>query len=197
MPRVRRHDLPDGYFHVTARGVDGQHLYLADEDRQEFVDLATAILPRCGVRRISLVLMDTHYHLIVYATTDQLSRAMQLLNGIYARRFNIRYGRRGHLFAERFRSWVVRSEEHMNAAIRYVLENPVAAGIRALAKDWPWSYVDLNQLRKHKLRGKAPPKTSRQLLGTSKRPPWLTETATSTESPRVKASTSAPASTGR
>jgi putative transposase len=64
---------------------------------------------------------------------------MRKLNGVYARRFNRRHGFRGHLFEERFSSWLVRDEKHFAATILYVLENPVRAGLCASPTDWRWS----------------------------------------------------------
>lgn len=54
---------------------------------------------------------------------------MQPVNGVYATRANRRRGRRGYLFRARFGSWIVDTEEHAEAACRYVLLNPVRAGL--------------------------------------------------------------------
>jgi REP element-mobilizing transposase RayT len=83
--------------------------------------------------------MGTHYHLIVESSREQLSAGMQRLNGVYAIRFNRRHGLKGHLFEARFASYVLRDEEHFTAAINYVLENPVRAGLCASPTDWRWS----------------------------------------------------------
>jgi putative transposase len=47
-------------------------------------------------------LMTTHFHLVLATKVDALSAGMERLNGDYARSFNHRHNRRGHLFAERF-----------------------------------------------------------------------------------------------
>jgi REP element-mobilizing transposase RayT len=54
-------------------------------------------------------------------------------------RFNRRHGRRGHLFGDRFSSYVLRDERHLAAAVEYVLQNPVRAGLCDQARDWRWS----------------------------------------------------------
>jgi hypothetical protein len=64
---------------------------------------------------------------------------MRRLNGIYAQGFNRRHRRSGHLFGDRYASWVVESEEHLRAACEYVLENPVRARLCSNREDWPWS----------------------------------------------------------
>ena len=139
MPRLPRSHLTDGYFHATARAVFGAALFEDDVDRLDFLQLlgrTTSILNwRCHAH----CLMGTHYHLVLEATQQRLSDGMRRLNGDYARRFNKRHGRRGHLFDERFASYVIRDEQHLQAAITYVLQNPVRAGLCDHADDWQWS----------------------------------------------------------
>jgi putative transposase len=146
MTGVRRRALPDGYFHVTARGVNGADVFLADVDRLDFLDVLATASERHGLRVVARCLMDTHYHLVVAATTEKLSRAMQHLNSVYARRFNKRHGRRGHVFGERFSSWVIRDEAHLHAALQYVADNPAKAGPRG-ERNARWTEIDLDQLR--------------------------------------------------
>jgi REP element-mobilizing transposase RayT len=83
--------------------------------------------------------MPNHYHLIVEATQDDLSLGMHRLNGRYAQRFNQRYDRVGHLFQNRFGSYVIGSDEHYERAMEYVRANPVAAGLCDRIADWPWA----------------------------------------------------------
>src|SRR6266480_5937527 len=66
-----------------------------------------------------------HYHLVVEARREELSGGMQLLNGDHAQTFNLKYGRCGHLFGERFWSRLVENDEQLVNTCKYVLENPV------------------------------------------------------------------------
>ena len=86
-----------------------------------------------------LCLMPNHFHLVVAATGPNLSAGLHRVNGIYAQSFNARHERSGHLFGDRFQTRLIRDEEHLLAACRYVLENPVRAGLCATPADWPWS----------------------------------------------------------
>ena len=73
-------------------------------------------------------------------TRVNLSTGLKLLNSRYARRFNRRHNRFGHVFAERFQARVIESEEYLYDACEYVAQNPVAAGLCDAPEDWPWSY---------------------------------------------------------
>ena len=111
-----------------------------DADRASFLHLLREVVDRFGLRLIAWALLGTHFHVIVDGRREQLSLAMHRLNGLYAQRFNKRYGRRGHLFEERFSAWVIDTEEHFEAAVRYVAENPLAAGLCRDSREWPWSW---------------------------------------------------------
>jgi putative transposase len=139
MPRILRTTLPDGFFHITARGVEQRPIYLDSEDRRSFLALFGSTVRRHSWELYAFCLMGNHYHVVLETTREALSNGVQWLNGGYAQRFNERHGRWGHLFGSRFRSWVVESEKHLYDASRYVLDNPVRAGLVERAEDWPWS----------------------------------------------------------
>jgi putative transposase len=138
VPRLPRSQLDDGFFHATARANFGLALFVDDVDRLDFLQLLRSTLALFDWRCHAHCLMGTHYHLVVEASRPALSEGMRRLNGDYARRFNRRHGRRGHLFEERFSSYVLRDERHLEAAVAYVLQNPVRAGLCQKAQDWQW-----------------------------------------------------------
>jgi putative transposase len=83
--------------------------------------------------------MDNHVHLILLPKSgDGLRRALAESHRRYTRHVNFREGWRGHLFQARFASYPM-AGAHLLAAIRYVENNPVAAGMVGRAEDWRWS----------------------------------------------------------
>jgi REP element-mobilizing transposase RayT len=83
--------------------------------------------------------MTNHFHLLVETSLDELSIGMHRLQGPYAQRFNAKYARVGHLFQERFHTWVIRDDLHFARTIDYIRNNPVVAGECETAEDWPWT----------------------------------------------------------
>jgi hypothetical protein len=83
--------------------------------------------------------MGNHFHLVVQLPHLGLSEGMQLLNSGYAVRTNSRYKRTGHLVRNRFYSQQVETEAHLLKLCRYVVLNPVRAGLCLWPADWPWS----------------------------------------------------------
>jgi putative transposase len=139
VPRRPRNLLPDGIYHVTARGVAGAPIFVSDRDRRLFLELLADVIERFRWVCHAFCLMDTHYHLVVETTLARLSAGAHRLNGLYAMRFNAAHDRRGHVFGDRFWSSLVESEEHLEQACRYVVANPVRAGMCDEPSAWPWS----------------------------------------------------------
>jgi REP element-mobilizing transposase RayT len=124
---------------VTTRGVDGVDIFRTRDDRLRFLRLLARVVRRNEWSCHALCLMTNHYHLVVETLRDRLSTGLHQLNGVYAQSFNERYGRRGHLFGDRFWSGLVEDEEELADVCAYVVNNPVRAGLVARPQDWPWS----------------------------------------------------------
>jgi len=139
MPRKPRYVFPEyALFHVTARGAGRIPIYRDDDDRRCFLGLLADGATHFGWSFHAFCLMTNHYHLVVEAFRQGLSDGMQHVNGEYAQGFNGKYARWGHLFGERFWCKPV-DEEELAVTCRYVLANPVRAGICDRISDWPWS----------------------------------------------------------
>ena len=141
MRRPRSELPPEGIYHVTTRGVARTTTFQADDEYRLFLRLLARVVEQQEWRVHAFCLMPNHYHLVVETELCRLSAGEQRLNGVYAQAFNRRHRRWGHLFGERFASWLVEDDAHLVNAIEYVLQNPVRAGLVELAADWPWAAV--------------------------------------------------------
>ena len=139
MPRPPRPQIPGASHHVTARGVDGCTIYRDDRDRLAFLERLDDVVTRFGWRLLAYCLMTNHYHLVVRTPWPTLSRGVQRLNGMHAQRFNQRHHRTGHLFGARFAASRLEADAHLLLACRYVVRNPVRAGLCGAPAGWRWS----------------------------------------------------------
>ena len=57
----------------------------------------------------------------------------------HARRYHQHYRTQGHVWQGRFKSFPIQQDSHLLTVLRYVLRNPVRAGLAERAMDWPWS----------------------------------------------------------
>lgn len=126
-------------YHVTTRGNRRGLIFLAERDNEHFLATVGIAARRFGWRCHGYCLMPNHYHLALETPRPNLSAAMQLVNGTYARWFNRRYGFEGHVFERRFHSVVLERTPHLLELSRYLALNPVRAGLCTEAAEWRWS----------------------------------------------------------
>ncbi len=127
-----------GFYHVCARGTGKQLIFEGDEDRWEFLELMRECCRKAGVTVIAWCLMGNHVRLVLADYEDAMSAAMHRLLLTYARRFNKRTGRTGHLFQNRFDRRSLDTDWQVMEAIRSVHADPQEAGI-SLIERYPWS----------------------------------------------------------
>ena len=119
--------------------MDGIAIVRDEADRLRFLALLAQTAKRYVWDCYAFCLMTNHYHLVLETTRPLLSAAFHRLNALHARVFNARHERKGHLFGDRFWSSLVETEEHVVAACRYVVLNPVRAALCVYAHEWRWS----------------------------------------------------------
>lgn len=77
-----------------------------------------------GFRLVHFTVQTNHLHLICEAADkEQLSRGMQGLAILVARRLNAKLGRKGKLFAQRYHARILRTPSEVRNALVYVLNN--------------------------------------------------------------------------
>jgi putative transposase len=139
MGRPARNYHPDGIYHLTTHGIDDHAIFRDDVDRQEFCIRFRRVVTSEGWDVHAACLMDTHYHLLIGPKLGRVSDGMKLLNGGHSRAFNKRHGRRGALFESRYEDRTIRDELHFQATVRYIEENPLAAGMVESLDEWIWT----------------------------------------------------------
>jgi REP element-mobilizing transposase RayT len=139
MARPLRLEHAGALWHVTSRGNERQSIFRDDRDRDVFLRLLGGAVRRFRWRLHAYVLMGNHYHLLLETPEPNLSAGMHRLNGVYSQRFNRQHDRVGHLLQGRFKAILVEKERHLLELVRYVVLNPVRAGLVRTAFDWPWS----------------------------------------------------------
>lgn len=139
MARPLRLQFPDGIYHVTARGNDRRQIFEDDDDCARFLVVLAATVARYHVLCHAYCLMGNHYHVLLQTPDANLSAAMRQLNGVYTQRFNRRHERCGHLLQGRFGAQLVDGEAYLREVCRYIVLNPVRAGLVAHPGEWRWS----------------------------------------------------------
>jgi len=139
MARPLRLEFPGALYHITSRGNARGLIFDDDHDREKFLEVLGGVVKNHRWLCYAYCLMGNHYHLLVETPEDYLSRGMRQLNGIYTQTFNRRHNRSGHLFQGRHKAILVEKDTYLLALCRYIVLNPVAAGMVAGPENWPWS----------------------------------------------------------
>lgn len=139
MARIARVVVPDYPHHVTQRGNRRQPTFLCEDDYATYLSLMAASCAACGTEVLAYCLMPNHVHLIMVPhSQDGLRAAIADVHRRYTRRINSREGWTGHLWQDRFHSFVL-DEAQLLAAVRYIENNPVRAGLCNRPEEWAWS----------------------------------------------------------
>lgn len=134
-----RIELAGGLYHVTSRGDGREDIYLSDFDRQAWLDVFAEVCGRFHWTCHAWCQMTNHYHVVVETAEGNLSVGMRQLNGVYSQRFNRSRRRVGHVFQGRYKAILVEKDTYLLELARYVVLNPVRAGMVSAPTAWPWS----------------------------------------------------------
>jgi len=139
MARPLRIEYPGAVYHVTSRGDGREDIYLSDADRKLFLEVLAHVVERFGWVCHAWCLMTNHYHLMIETPKGNLSQGMRQLNGVYTQRFNRAHRRVGHVFQGRYKAILIEKDAHLLELCRYIVRNPVAAGMVKDVGQWSWS----------------------------------------------------------
>ena len=148
MPRQERLHSATGIYHVMLRGINKQDIFEDDEDYIQFLKILNGLVVRhdddghvlpAHCTFYAYCLMTNHIHLLMREQDEQIGESVKRIGVAYARYYNRKYERNGHLFQDRFLSEPVNNIEYFMTLMRYVHQNPVHAGLTAEVRDYPWS----------------------------------------------------------
>jgi len=151
MGRELRQQIEGAVNHVFSRGNRRGPIFRVDYDFHLFLLFFGDELVERGWRCLAYTLIPNHYHLVFETPEANLSDGMHRLNLRWAKTFNREYGLLGHVFQGRFGLRVVGDDVDFEGVIRYVIRNPVEAGLCRDPRDWEWSSYG-------ELVGSAPPR---------------------------------------
>jgi putative transposase len=138
MGRSPRNENP-GFHHVVTRGNNRGDIYFEDLDRALFCLTVERVSRRYEWEVLAYVLMSNHYHLLIRIGERGLSDGMHDLNHCYAVTFNARHGRINHVFGKRFWNRELTTTAALQAAARYIVQNPRRAGLVTDLSAYGWS----------------------------------------------------------
>lgn len=146
MPRRAREKSSTNIYHVMLRGINRQDIFEDNEDKKFFLLIVRDCVRISECQIYAYCLMSNHVHILVRTVTETIDVIMKRIGSRYAQYFNEKYGRVGHLFQDRFKSEAVEDDKYFLTVLRYIIQNPMKAGIESNLGNYIWSsygaYVD-------------------------------------------------------
>jgi REP element-mobilizing transposase RayT len=139
MTRYARINVPFGIYHIISRILRGEHLISGAEERLHYLRLLGQVSKSTDAQVLAWCLMSSHIHLVIRAGREPLSRLMKPVNSGFGVWLAKRIGKRGPVFADRYKSILVDEEAYLFQLVRYVHNNPVRAGVVAEPADSVWT----------------------------------------------------------
>lgn len=139
MARTLRLEFEGALYHITSRGNRRETIYETPDDRERFLEILGGVREKYNWLCHAYCLMGNHYHLLIETPEANLSKGMRQLNGVYTQCFNKAHARVGHVFQGRYKAILVEKETYLLELARYIVLNPVRAGMVSSPSEWPWS----------------------------------------------------------
>jgi len=123
---------------------------MEDEDYQKFMELLKKMLENFNITLHAYCLMTNHYHLLLETKGENISQAIQYLNGTYSMYFNRKYKRTGHFWQGRYLSYYLYDEAHAWSVAKYIERNPLVARMVENILEYPYqSLAQWHTKREH------------------------------------------------
>jgi len=141
MPRQARLDAPGVLQHVIARGIEKTRIFRDEIDYRFFIKRLENILGENHLDCFAWALIPNHFHLLLRTGPTPLATFMRRLMTSYAVYYNHRYDRSGHLFQNRYKSFICEEDPYFLELVRYIHLNPLRSGLvndLEELKRYPW-----------------------------------------------------------
>ncbi len=141
MPRQPRIDIADHFYHIINRANGRLQIFNTPDDYLLFESLLVEARALTDMRILAYVIMPNHWHLMLQPRKDKdISVFMHWLSTTHTRKVHIATDTvgAGHLYQERYKSFLVDSDNYLLSVIKYIERNPVRARLVEKCEDWQW-----------------------------------------------------------
>ena len=142
MPRQTRKKSGTGIYHVMLRGINRQDIFEEEEDYLQFLKILRGLVERYDENGqlipshctfYAYCMMSNHIHLLMRERDEQIGESIKRIGVAYARYYNRKYERNGHLFQDRFRSEPVNTNPLMVQSQEKIRRNSILKSMKDYA----------------------------------------------------------------
>lgn len=139
MARLPRLLSSTGVYHIVLKGNNSLPIFIEDKDYQMFVETLDKACDNYNVDIIAYCLMNNHIHLLLKFNEENMPNLFKSIGASFVTKQNLKYNKTGRMLNNRYYSKPVNDDEYLLAAVRYIHNNPVKAGICAKPNEYIWS----------------------------------------------------------
>jgi putative transposase len=136
-----RYFYKDTFHHLYNRGANKQVIFFDNANYLYFLERLRYYKVKYKIDILSYCLMPNHFHLFVRQIKEELSIVgfISCFLNSYTKSINKSYKRSGTLFESKTKSKQIIDDAYFKWVIKYILENPVKAGLEDKISDWEYS----------------------------------------------------------
>ena len=136
-----RYFQKDTYHHLYNRGANKGLIFLDEYDYRYFQKRILFYKQKYEIEILAYCLMPNHFHIFIHQTTSEGpgNKFIGDFTNSYTKSFNKKYDHSGVIFEGRTKSKIVYDEKSFTCLVKYILLNPVKAGLVKKFCDWKYS----------------------------------------------------------
>ena len=125
MARKPRVHYEGALYHVIVRGNNRAYIFKSGENKEEYKKIVSKYKKRYRFKLYAYCIMDNHAHLLIEVGDIPLSKIMQGIQQVFTQHYNRKNRTTGHVFEQRYKSYLCDRDVYLLSLIRYIHQNPV------------------------------------------------------------------------
>lgn len=137
MSRKPRIHYMGAFYHVVVRGNNHAYIFNNREKKEEYKKIVSKYKKKYRFKLYAYCIMDNHVHMLIEVSDVPLSKIMQGIQQVFTQHYNRRNKSTGHVFEQRYKSYLCNRDEYLFQLIRYVHQNPVRSKLNGgIGYEW-------------------------------------------------------------
>jgi len=130
MSRKPRIHYEGALYHVIVRGNNRAYIFKSGENKEEYKKIVSKYKKRYRFKLYAYCIMDNHAHLLIEVDDIPLSKIMQGIQQVFTQHCNRKNRTTGHVFEQRYKSYLCDRDDYLLQLIRYIHQNPVRSKLK-------------------------------------------------------------------
>ncbi|OGD13765.1 hypothetical protein A2V47_07890 [Candidatus Atribacteria bacterium RBG_19FT_COMBO_35_14] len=130
MSRKPRIHYEGALYHVIVRGNNRAYILKSGENKEEYKKIVSKYKKRYRFKLYAYCIMDNNAHLLIEVDDIPLSKIMQGIQQVFTQHYNRNNRTTGHVFEQRYKSYLCDRDDYLLQLIRYIHQNPVRSKLK-------------------------------------------------------------------